>query len=204
MMDEHIQVGNKYPSVKLNTTYSFGLDDQDFVVAFESDEPKDFVDLVMELRETQCKSLYASRYSGIHLCPHADRSGSRPALLTFGRGLVHVSRARNRSGRKAVCLAPARGARSHRAGSADFHQLTEGRPPPGSTSRPEQRPSFFRVFDNTPKIALPTKLLDAPTGVLKLMTLGTNALPDSMTCSAAEPADPRLLALFRGRHHRPH
>src|SRR5438132_5355288 len=28
IMDEHIKVGNKYPSVKLNTTYSFGLDDQ--------------------------------------------------------------------------------------------------------------------------------------------------------------------------------
>ena len=29
MMDEHIEIGHKYPSVKLNTTYSFGLDDQD-------------------------------------------------------------------------------------------------------------------------------------------------------------------------------
>jgi chlorite dismutase len=53
IMDVHIRVGNKYPSVKLNTTYSFGLDDQDFVVAFETDEPKDFLDLVMELRETE-------------------------------------------------------------------------------------------------------------------------------------------------------
>ena len=52
IMDEHIQVGVKYPSVKLNTTYSFGLDDQDFVVAFEGDHPEDFLDLVMELRET--------------------------------------------------------------------------------------------------------------------------------------------------------
>ncbi|MEM6560973.1 MAG: chlorite dismutase family protein [Planctomycetota bacterium] len=60
VMDEHIKVGNKYPSVKLNTTYSFGLDDQDFVVAFESDEPKDFLDLVQELRETQ-GSLYTVR-----------------------------------------------------------------------------------------------------------------------------------------------
>lgn len=53
IMDEHITVGNKYPTVKLNTTYSFGIDDQDFVVAFESDHPEDFVDLVMELRETE-------------------------------------------------------------------------------------------------------------------------------------------------------
>ena len=52
IMDEHIQIGMKYPSVKLNTTYSFGLDDQDFVVAFEGDHPEDFLDLVMELRET--------------------------------------------------------------------------------------------------------------------------------------------------------
>ena len=53
MMDEHIQVGSKYPSVKLHTTYSFGLDDQEFVVAFECDEPKDFLDLVMELRSAK-------------------------------------------------------------------------------------------------------------------------------------------------------
>lgn len=52
IMDEHIQIGVKYPSVKLNTTYSFGLDDQDFVVAFEGDYPEDFLDLVMELRES--------------------------------------------------------------------------------------------------------------------------------------------------------
>lgn len=52
IMDEHIQIGVKYPRVKLNTTYSFGLDDQDFVVAFEGDYPEDFLDLVMELRES--------------------------------------------------------------------------------------------------------------------------------------------------------
>lgn len=58
IMDEHIFVGNKYPSVKLNTTYSFGIDDYEFVVAFETDYPDDFVDLVMDLRETE-----GSRYT---------------------------------------------------------------------------------------------------------------------------------------------
>jgi len=58
LMDGHIRIGNKYTSVKLNTTYSFGVDDQDFVVAFETDEPKDFLDLVQELRETE-----ASKYT---------------------------------------------------------------------------------------------------------------------------------------------
>jgi chlorite dismutase len=67
LMDAHIKIGNKYPSVKLNTTYSFGLDDQEFVVAFESDEPKDFLDLVMELRETE-SSKYTLRDTPIFTC----------------------------------------------------------------------------------------------------------------------------------------
>lgn len=58
IMDEHIEVGSRYVSVKLNTTYSFGLDDQEFVVAFETDKAEDFLDLVMELRETE-----GSRYT---------------------------------------------------------------------------------------------------------------------------------------------
>lgn len=58
MMNEHIRVGLTYPSVTLNTTYSFGLDDQEFVVAFETDTISDFLDLVQELRETE-----ASRYT---------------------------------------------------------------------------------------------------------------------------------------------
>ena len=57
MMDDHIAIGHKYPSVKINTTYSFGLDDQEFVVAFETDSPSDFLDLVMELRSVE-GSLY--------------------------------------------------------------------------------------------------------------------------------------------------
>jgi chlorite dismutase len=49
-MNQHIAIGHTYSSVKLNTTYSFGLDDQEFVLAFETDEPGDFLDLVQELR----------------------------------------------------------------------------------------------------------------------------------------------------------
>ena len=53
MMDEHIAIGRKHPGVDLNTTYSFGLDDQDFMLAFETDDLADFQDLIMELRETR-------------------------------------------------------------------------------------------------------------------------------------------------------
>jgi chlorite dismutase len=66
-MNEHIRIGNLFPSVKLNTTYSFGLDDQEFVVAFETDFPSDFLDLVMALRETET-SKFTLRDTPIYTC----------------------------------------------------------------------------------------------------------------------------------------
>ena len=67
MMGDHFRVGHKYPSVKINTSYSFGLDDQEFVVAFETDSPSDFLDLVMELRGTE-GSRYTLRDTPIFTC----------------------------------------------------------------------------------------------------------------------------------------
>ncbi|MEX0763979.1 MAG: chlorite dismutase family protein [Nitrosopumilaceae archaeon] len=52
MMDEHIEIGKKYPEVILNTTYSFGIHDEDFMLAFETDRLDKFQDLIMDLRET--------------------------------------------------------------------------------------------------------------------------------------------------------
>lgn len=66
-MTTHIEVGHKFPTVKLNTAYSFGIDDQEFVVAFETDIPADFLDLVMALRETE-SSKYTLRDTPIFTC----------------------------------------------------------------------------------------------------------------------------------------
>jgi chlorite dismutase len=55
-MSEHIAMGHRYPGVKINTTYSFGLDDQEFVVAFESDSVADFLDLVQEMRDSEAST----------------------------------------------------------------------------------------------------------------------------------------------------
>lgn len=67
MMQEHIRIGLKYPSVLLNTTYSYGIDDQEFVVAFETDSIEDFLDLVQELRETEA-SQYTLRDTPMYSC----------------------------------------------------------------------------------------------------------------------------------------
>jgi chlorite dismutase len=58
IMQEHIAVGREYPGVDNHTTYSFGLDDQEFVVAFDTDDVGTFLDLVQRLRGTE-----ASRYT---------------------------------------------------------------------------------------------------------------------------------------------
>ena len=67
MMGDHFRIGHKYPSVKINTTYSFGLDDQEFVIAFETDEAGDFLDLVMDPRGVE-GSLYTLRDTPIFTC----------------------------------------------------------------------------------------------------------------------------------------
>ncbi len=67
MITEHIRIGRKYPDIRLNTTYSYGIDDQEFVVAFEGDDPHDFVDLVNDLRFTEA-SMYTLSDTPMHIC----------------------------------------------------------------------------------------------------------------------------------------
>jgi chlorite dismutase len=70
MMDEHIAASAPFKGVRLNTSYSYGLDDQDFVVAFDSDYPQEFVDLVGRLRYTEA-SLYTQRDTPMFTCVKA-------------------------------------------------------------------------------------------------------------------------------------
>ena len=56
IMQEHIKVGREYPTVDNHTTYSFGLDDQEFVVAFDTDDVAAFLDLVQRLRTTEASA----------------------------------------------------------------------------------------------------------------------------------------------------
>ena len=67
IMKSHIEVGRRYPEISINTAYSFGLDDQEFVVSFEGDDPGEFLDLVQELRTTESSS-YTLRDTPIFTC----------------------------------------------------------------------------------------------------------------------------------------
>src|SRR5450759_3364312 len=67
IMQGHIQVGREYPGVDNHTTYSFGLDDQEFVVAFDTDDIGTFLDLVQRLRTTEA-SAYTARDTPSFTC----------------------------------------------------------------------------------------------------------------------------------------
>jgi len=53
MMNDHIRIGHQYPMVKQLLAYSFGVDDQEFIVAYETDDLRAFQDLVQALRATE-------------------------------------------------------------------------------------------------------------------------------------------------------
>lgn len=80
LMGEHFKIGHKYPTVKINTAYSFGLDDPEFVLGFEMDDPGDFLQLVEELR-TIPTSQYTESETPIFT---SVRMPIREALETLG------------------------------------------------------------------------------------------------------------------------
>ena len=67
VMRGHIETGRRHPSIEINTAYSFGLDDQEFVVSFDADDPGEFLDLVQELRGTE-SSAYTESETPIFTC----------------------------------------------------------------------------------------------------------------------------------------
>ncbi|MCW2956189.1 MAG: cld2 [Thermoleophilia bacterium] len=80
MMRDHAVIGRQWPGVTLNTAFSFGMDDQEFMTAFETDSVHDFVDLMMAMRETE-SSGYTERDVPIFTTIRMD---VRQALDTLG------------------------------------------------------------------------------------------------------------------------
>jgi chlorite dismutase len=69
-MDEHIRIGREeFPGIHNHTTYSFGIDDQEFMTAFECDEPADFMHLMLRLRDSEA-SAYTERDTPIFVGQH--------------------------------------------------------------------------------------------------------------------------------------
>jgi len=79
IMQGHIATGRRYTGIDINTAYSYGLDDQEFVVSFNADEPGEFLDLVQELRSTE-SSAYTESETPIFTCISASPERALGAL----------------------------------------------------------------------------------------------------------------------------
>ncbi len=67
MMNEHIRIGHEFPSVRQLLVYSTGLDDQEFVVSYETEDLSSFQQLVVALRDTEARR-YTLRDTPIFTC----------------------------------------------------------------------------------------------------------------------------------------
>jgi chlorite dismutase len=79
-MEEHIRIGrDEFPTIHNHTTYSFGIDDQEFMTAFECDEPADFMHLMLRLRDSEA-SRYTERDTPIFVGKHVPIRAALDAL----------------------------------------------------------------------------------------------------------------------------
>jgi chlorite dismutase len=78
-MDEHMRIGHEFETIHNHTTYSFGIDDQEFMTAFECDEPADFMHLMLTLRESEA-SRYTERDTPIFVGRHVPVRAALDAL----------------------------------------------------------------------------------------------------------------------------
>lgn len=69
MMNEHIRVGHQYPQITQLLLYSFGVQDQEFVVVYETDDLAQFSELVNELRATEARR-YTERDTPLFTAMH--------------------------------------------------------------------------------------------------------------------------------------
>lgn len=51
MVNELIKLSSEFPNTRLNVAYSFGLDEQDFVISVETDSPDEYQERMMQAKE---------------------------------------------------------------------------------------------------------------------------------------------------------
>ena len=67
MIEENFMVGKKFPNIRIHMTHAFGFSDQEYLISFETDEPRDFLALAEELRQTAA-SRYTVRGMPVYTC----------------------------------------------------------------------------------------------------------------------------------------
>ncbi len=73
MMNEHMRVGHEYAKVRQVLLYTTGLDDQEFVVAYETDDLYEYQGLLIALRSTEARR-YTLKDQPVFTCIHRPLS----------------------------------------------------------------------------------------------------------------------------------
>jgi chlorite dismutase len=73
IMGGHFKVGHDFPTVHIHTASSIGQEDQQFLLGFETDRPRDFLDRDTTLRDTEASS-FTERDTPIFTCISQDLS----------------------------------------------------------------------------------------------------------------------------------
>ena len=67
LIEENFMVGKKFQNIKIHMTHAFGFSEQEYIISFETDEPKDFLALAEELRESPA-SKFTLRGMPVYTC----------------------------------------------------------------------------------------------------------------------------------------
>jgi chlorite dismutase len=67
LVEENFMVGKKFENIKIHMTHAFGFSEQEYIISFETDEPKDFLSLAEEMRQTTA-SKFTMRGMPIYTC----------------------------------------------------------------------------------------------------------------------------------------
>jgi chlorite dismutase len=67
LIEENFMVGKRFQNIRIHMTHAFGFSEQEYVISFETDEPKDFLALAEELRETPA-SKFTLRGMPVYTC----------------------------------------------------------------------------------------------------------------------------------------
>jgi len=59
LMIEHGELGREFPTILTNTVNSFGIQDQEFIVALEDDDPHELIKMVQRLRAAEVRKYTA-------------------------------------------------------------------------------------------------------------------------------------------------
>lgn len=79
MIEENFMVGKKFPNIRIHLTHAFGFNTNEYLISFETDEPRDFLALAEELRQTPAGKL-TLRGMPVYTCRQRELSECLEAL----------------------------------------------------------------------------------------------------------------------------